>query len=443
MGCNFSQNDRVKSPTHRTSAQAMASDQEVVVPEEEEEEAKADAAAKKGLQRKWSLASLDSACSLLSLERCAAGHGGNSILKYVDKDAAEVPETPRFVMKVWDDNEVSVYEELKSTKDQLLAFTPSFFGEVDSDDLAPELEDRYMRLSNVLHKFNANPNVMDCKLGIRSFTEQEVHKRRLREDLYLKLVQLDPSAPTAEEREAQACTKYRWMSSNDSRTTLGSLGFRIDGIENSRGKTGKEELRKVRDVSDAARTIIQEFIPKQEADGQSFPTSDEGVDQRPEVPFQVNQGVDSQASSGYAGINLCGVTCCVAKTADVADCPRGKEPEVQQAAEPGLATAEKVLKCLTAMREAMVSSEFFRRHSFIGCSLLFVADTHGSDAGVYLIDFAHTTPLPEGVSIDHRSLWKAGNHEDGILLGMDNVIKCWEQVLAGLGGPTPAYKSRL
>jgi len=80
----------------------------------------------------------------------------------------------------------------------------------------------------------------------------------------------------------------------------------------------------------------------------------------------------------------------------------------------------------------MMDSDFVRTHAFVGCSLLFVTDAHGPAAGVYLIDFAHTTPLPEGVQIDHRSPWKEGSYEDGLLLGVDNIITCWERVVARL-----------
>ena len=61
----------------------------------------------------------------------------------------------------------------------------------------------------------------------------------------------------------------------------------------------------------------------------------------------------------------------------------------------------------------------------IGSSLLFVYDSSGL-TNINLIDFGKTTPLPPGVSITHDSEWVEGNHEDGYLLGLDNLIQLWQ-----------------
>lgn len=59
----------------------------------------------------------------------------------------------------------------------------------------------------------------------------------------------------------------------------------------------------------------------------------------------------------------------------------------------------------------------------VGSSILIIYDdTPPVRASAWMIDFAKTTRVPEGMSLDHRSLWELGNHEDGYLTGLDNLI---------------------
>lgn len=50
--------------------------------------------------------------------------------------------------------------------------------------------------------------------------------------------------------------------------------------------------------------------------------------------------------------------------------------------------------------------------------------------GVWLIDFAKTYKVPDGKRLTHRAPWTQGNHEEGLLLGLDNLISTIEQVHA-------------
>ena len=63
----------------------------------------------------------------------------------------------------------------------------------------------------------------------------------------------------------------------------------------------------------------------------------------------------------------------------------------------------------------------------IGSSLLFVYDGSGL-CSINMIDFGKTTPLPAGVSITHVDDWVEGNHEDGYLYGLDNLIDLWKEL---------------
>lgn len=313
-----------------------------------------------------------------------------TILKDFDNSTDLASGVPDYVIKVYDEIEARAYKELEENHDSLLRFTARFCGDFTFE--AADLEElglekpagRYMRLSNLLKEFERGPHVMDCKVGCRSFSEAEVSKQTLRQDLFRRLVEIDPDAPTPEERAAGACTKHRWMSFNDSVTSLGPLSFRIDGIAHSRGEgqVPKAEMRNARTLTQAAECIVKHFLPEQ-------PLPDTG-----EAPATATR----RLRLGVAGA---------------------------------------ILRELRELRRVARQSDFVKTHEFVGTSLLFVADAHGPSSGVFLIDFAKISPLPEGQHVDHISPWELGNHEDGLFLGIDNMIRCWEEILVLLGQDEP------
>lgn len=61
--------------------------------------------------------------------------------------------------------------------------------------------------------------------------------------------------------------------------------------------------------------------------------------------------------------------------------------------------------------------------------MLFVHDQN--DANIWLIDFAKTLPVPEGLVIDHGASWVVGSHEDGYLIGLDNLISIFKDPATG------------
>ena len=56
----------------------------------------------------------------------------------------------------------------------------------------------------------------------------------------------------------------------------------------------------------------------------------------------------------------------------------------------------------------------------IGSSLLVMYDNCDC-ANVWMIDFAKTLSVPDHI-LTHRDVWRPGNHEDGYLTGLDNLV---------------------
>lgn len=86
------------------------------------------------------------------------------------------------------------------------------------------------------------------------------------------------------------------------------------------------------------------------------------------------------------------------------------------------------LKLIERLKELMSkfeNSSFFKNHEVIGSSLLIIHNKN--NAGVWMIDFAKTVPTPDGINIDHKSNWSLGNHEDGYLFGLQNLIQILEE----------------
>jgi len=103
-----------------------------------------------------------------------------------------------------------------------------------------------------------------------------------------------------------------------------------------------------------------------------------------------------------------------------------------------LASAESMLNQLVALQAAMEESAFMKTHSFVGCSLFFVKESEGSKAGVFLIDFAKITEVPPNVNVTHNLPWAQGNYEDGLFIGMANMIILWTGIVRDLAGPARA-----
>lgn len=83
---------------------------------------------------------------------------------------------------------------------------------------------------------------------------------------------------------------------------------------------------------------------------------------------------------------------------------------------------KQIVDKLMQLRNNFMKSNFFNNHEVIGSSLLIIHDGH-DNIDVWMIDFAKTVPCPNGRNIDHLKQWSLGNHEDGYLFGLNNLIR--------------------
>ncbi|KAK3082774.1 hypothetical protein FSP39_005074 [Pinctada imbricata] len=135
-----------------------------------------------------------------------------------------------------DNTETMAYESLM--EDEAHDIVPMFFREVEYNS------EYFIEIEDLLQHF-VNPNIMDIKIGKRTFLESEVKNPLLRKDLYEKMVSLDPKAPTTEESEQKAITKLRYMQFRERESSTAELGFRIEALRMA-NEPPKTNLKKVR-----------------------------------------------------------------------------------------------------------------------------------------------------------------------------------------------------
>ncbi|XP_056296288.1 inositol-trisphosphate 3-kinase Cb [Pseudoliparis swirei] len=120
----------------------------------------------------------------------------------------------------------------KLMKDTLRPYVPGYYGIVQRE------EQDYNLMDDLLADFDS-PSIMDCKMGSRTYLEEELSKARerprLRKDMYEKMVAVDPGAPTEQERAQQGVLKPRYMQWRETLSSTDTLGFRIEGIKKADG----------------------------------------------------------------------------------------------------------------------------------------------------------------------------------------------------------------
>ncbi|XP_055938778.1 inositol-trisphosphate 3-kinase homolog isoform X2 [Argiope bruennichi] len=263
----------------------------------------------------------------------------NNWVQLSGHEGSFAPAGPGTIWKKSSPDRVEIEAYQKLMKDTLASMVPHFYKDVQYNG------EYFIEMQDLLYNFK-NPAVMDIKMGTRTFLESEVENTKARNDLYEKMVKVDPTAPTPEELETKAITKLRYMQFRENLSSSAELGFRIEGFK-VHGEEPTKNLKMLRSKEDICKTMRQ-FLNESE-----------------KVRLQL-----------------------VAR--------------------------------LQNLRTKLEKSPFFRTHEVIGSSILIIHD--GKRAGAWMIDFAKTLPLPEGVTVDHRSKWTHGNREDGYLTGLDNLI---------------------
>lgn len=290
---------------------------------------------------------------------------------------------PRRILKEFDENEFEVYNRLATTfaTDPVHEFIPAFHGMRKHEDEKGRIS-RHLCIDNLLYDF-VNPKIMDVKIGTRTFLESECACPTLRPDLFMKMVKKFPSAPTPEENEAKAVTKHRYLSVHDASSTTTELGYRIEGIAGYRRRKYKEVQEEVLAIAkhEHAKETLLGFI-------------------------EVTATDDGQITDG----------------------PSSSE----------LGTA--IRKKLQDFYNVLSASAFVKQHELIGSSVLIVADATGK-VGTFWIDFAKT--YPASLEITHRNLWELGNHEDGVFLGLENLLVACADVADSLNKAARSVGRRL
>lgn len=159
-----------------------------------------------------------------------------------------------YLLKVQTRSEGTVLESLQAQPD-LRPFAPQFMEYVERDGQT------YVKMQDVLLSM-VDPNLIDVKMGVRTFAEEEVLNPKLRRDLLDKLVAVEPTCPnfdiTPEER-ANGVTKYRFMSLRDAASTTKELGWRLQGLKQGKQTKGSKDFAALR-TADSYRPTFRTFF---------------------------------------------------------------------------------------------------------------------------------------------------------------------------------------
>ncbi|KAM9466155.1 inositol-trisphosphate 3-kinase A isoform 2-T2 [Clarias gariepinus] len=157
------------------------------------------------------------------------------------------------ILKKYSENEKLCFEHIRG--DVMERFVPNYRGTVERDG------ELFLQMSDLLTNFSG-PNVMDCKMGVRTYLEDELvrarEKPKMRRDLYNKMLEVDSEAPTTDERKQQAVTKLRYMQWRETLSSTSTLGFRIEGIKKADG-TCRTDFKKTHSMEEVTQ-VFKDFV---------------------------------------------------------------------------------------------------------------------------------------------------------------------------------------
>uniref|UniRef100_UPI0037E74C6C inositol-trisphosphate 3-kinase C isoform X2 n=1 Tax=Semicossyphus pulcher TaxID=241346 RepID=UPI0037E74C6C len=154
---------------------------------------------------------------------------------------------------------------LRLMEDALRPFVPDYHGVVQHN------EQDYNMMDNLLTHFNT-PAIMDCKMGTRTYLEEELviarERPQPRKDMYEKMVAVDPEAPTTQERAQQAVLKTRYMQWRETLSSTTTLGFRVEGFKANeechtnfkRTKSREQVIEALDNFVDSNTTIVWGYL---------------------------------------------------------------------------------------------------------------------------------------------------------------------------------------
>ncbi|KAG9472500.1 hypothetical protein GDO78_019195 [Eleutherodactylus coqui] len=153
-------------------------------------------------------------------------------------------------------------------RDSLRPFVPGYYGVVEKEGEA------YNQMEDLLSEFDS-PSIMDCKMGVRTYLEEELVKARekpkLRKDMYEKMIAVDPDAPTEEENRQGAVLKPRYMQWRETLSSTATFGFRIEGIKRADGtcdtnfkktKHREQVMGALEDFVDGNKNILRNYLTR-------------------------------------------------------------------------------------------------------------------------------------------------------------------------------------